>query len=258
MITVPWPRTVGPLVLAELRLRHAGSFLGSAWAVVEPLLEVAAYTVVFGLLLGPAHAGDGIAFAFFVASGLLPWSSLRESLEGAGRALTESRWIRRSRVPFELLVARGALSAAVRAAAGLALVWLYAVARDGALGPAVLLLPVLALGCQVAACFGLGLLLAPAAVRFPDLRPALTSGLTLLTFASPILYHERLIPLRLLGLLEWNPFTHFLRLYRLPLGGTQAGASGIDLAVVVATPLLLVGLGSLLGRRLYWAARDRL
>ena len=51
----------------------------------------------------------------------------------------------------------------------------------------------------------------------PDLRPGLASALTLATFASPIVYPETLPGGTLRALLEWNPFTHLLRLYRLPL-----------------------------------------
>ena len=114
--------------------------------------------------------------------------------------------------------------------------------------------PLFLLGAAVA----LGLVLAPLTVLYPDLRPGLGSGLTLLTFASPILYPESLVPPRLLGLLEWNPFTHFLRLYRLPLEAAGGGAGPADLLVVVLVPLGLVALGVGLGGRLYWPARDRL
>jgi len=258
MAELLWPRSVGPLVLAELRHRYAGSVLGALWAVLAPLVEVAAYAIVFGLLLGPGKSPDGMAFAFFVASGLLPWSSLREALESSALALQENRWIRRSRVPLELLVARAVLAAAVRGAAGLVLVVAFALARGLGPGPGDLVLPFLALALQVVACFGLGLILAPLAVLQPDLRPGLTSALTLLTFASPILYPESLLPAPLVALLEWNPFTHFLRFYRLPLAqpGTVAGLP--ELAVVLATALGLLGTGLLVKQRLYWPARDRL
>ena len=52
MATVVWARSLGPLVVAELRHRYAESALGALWAVLVPLVEVAAYAIVFGLLLG--------------------------------------------------------------------------------------------------------------------------------------------------------------------------------------------------------------
>ena len=251
-----WTHSVGLLVLAELRQRYAGSVLGALWAVLAPLLEVAAYALVFGLLLGPAGSRDGLGFAFFVASGLLPWSSLREALEASASALHDNRWIRRSRVPPALLVSRAVLASATRAAAGIVLVLGFAASRGLVSSPASLTLPVVALGLQLAVCHGLGLALAPLGVLYPDLRPALGSGLTLLTFASPILYPESALPSWIRGWLEWNPFTHLLRLYRAPLG--VPGTAGLDLAVVGLVSAVLLGVGHWLSQRLHWAARDRL
>jgi ABC-type polysaccharide/polyol phosphate export permease len=191
-----------------------------------------------------------------VASGLLPWSALRESLETASGTLADNRWIRRTRMPLELLVSRVVLASGVRAVAGIVLVLGYALSRDLVQGPGALVLPVVAVAAQVVACFGLGLALSPLAVLYPDLRPGIGSALTLATFASPILYPESLVPPRLLGLLEWNPFTHFLRLYRAPLG--VSGVGGAELGVVLLVPVALVLLGWALSRRLYWPARDRL
>jgi ABC-2 type transport system permease protein len=253
-----WVRSVGPLVAADLRNRYAGSALGGLWAVVGPFIEVAAYAAVFGFILQPRNAQQGLTFALFVAAGLLPWSALREALEGSAATLPDNRWIRRSLVPVELLVARLACVASARAAAGLALVLALAVARGTWPGWLGLLLPILALYLQTASVYGLGLALAPATTLYPDLRPGLASILTLLTFASPIVYPESLPGPALAALLEWNPFTHFLRLYRFPLAPADASLDPVDLAVVLATPVVLLAVGTLVKNRLWWAARDRL
>jgi len=251
-----WTASVGPLVRADLRQRYAGSRLGSAWALIAPLIEVGAYVLVFGWLARPAGGPDGLGFAAFVAAGLLPWSALREALDGSAAALVENRWIRRSRVPLELLVARAALASVARGALGVLLVLAWALWQGAAPGLAGWLLPPLALCLQVAACYGLGLALAPLAALHPDLRPGLTSSLTLLTFASPILIPESALPGAVLTAMEWNPFTHLLRLYRLPLAAGGVGFG--DVSVALATPLALLAAGAALKQRWFWAARDRL
>jgi lipopolysaccharide transport system permease protein len=250
-----WIRSVGPLALADLRRRYAGSVLGGLWAIATPLVEVAAYAVVFGLFLGPA-GGSGLSHALFIASGLLPWAALRESLETSASTLPDNRWIRRSRVPMELLVGRHVLVASARAAVALVLV-LGVSAVSGRGGIASFAFPFLALALQVTACYGAGLAVAPLATLHPDLRPALSSALTLLTFASPILYPESLLGPRALALVEWNPFTHVLRLYRSPLTGLPTVGVG-DVAWVAITSFALVALGAAVKHRLWWGARDRL
>jgi ABC-type polysaccharide/polyol phosphate export permease len=258
MTLVPrWFRSVGPLVVADLRHRYAGSLLGGLWAVISPFVEVVAYTVVFSLILPTRAPGEGVSYALYLAAGLLPWSSLREGLEGSAAVLPDNRWIRRSLVPMELLVARQAVASAVRAVIGLVLVLIVASFHGPFPGPLALLLPLGVLVLQTAALYGLGLVVAPLAAVHPDLRPGLASALTLLTFASPILYPETVISGTVAAALEWNPFTHFLRFYRLAVSAPSR-FGGVDATVVLATPLVLVAAGALLKDRLWWAARDRL
>src|SRR5947209_20101518 len=96
-----WIRSVGPLALADLRHRYAGSALGGLWALAAPLVEVAAYALVFGLLLPTASRGSGLSYAIFIASGLLPWSALRESLELCTSTLADNRRSEERRVGKE-------------------------------------------------------------------------------------------------------------------------------------------------------------
>jgi lipopolysaccharide transport system permease protein len=115
-----------------------------------------------------------------------------------------------------------------------------------------------ALALQTAAVFGLGLAAAPLGTLYPDLRPALTSVMTVLVFASPIVYPEGLLSPGMQAALEWNPFTHLLRLYRAPLVVGGAPATGLDVALAAAAAAALVAAGQALKARLRWAARDRL
>lgn len=258
MASPAWTASLGPLVRADLRQRYAGSRLGGAWALAVPLLEVAAYVLVFGWLAGPASGLKPLAFAVLVAAGLLPWSALREALEASAAALLENRWVRRSRVPMELLVARAVAVSAARALVGILLVVLFVLLRGSWPGLIALLLPWLALCCQMVAAHGLGLALAPLAALYPDLRAGLTSLLTLLTFASPILIPESALPARVLTAMEWNPFTHLLRMYRSPLGNEAGRLTPADVGIALATALALFFLGAAVQRRFFWAARDRL
>lgn len=248
-----------PLALADLRHRYAGSILGGFWTVAAPLLEVAAYALVFGFLLPSSTRGSGLSYAIFIASGLLPWAAFREALEASATTLQDHRWIRRSRVPLELLVARLVVVAASRALVGLLLVMAVSfVSRGTAEGLLAAPLVLLALALQAALCYGLGLALAPLGTLYPDLRPGLTSALMLLTFASPILYPESALGPRALALVAWNPFTYLLRLYRLPLALSEGGLRAPDVAWPLLAAVALVLLGGLFKQRSWWAARDAL
>jgi ABC-type polysaccharide/polyol phosphate export permease len=120
------------------------------------------------------------------------------------------------------------------------------------------LVPFVALGLQLLATQGLGLLVAPLATLAPDLRPALASALTLLTFASPILYPESLARGWLSTALGVNPFTHLLRLYRFPLEPLTAPELLLSLGVAFGAALVMSALGQFACSRLWWSARDAL
>ncbi len=251
-----WIRSVPALVLVDLRRRYAGSILGGLWALLTPLLEVAAWAVVFGLFMKPPGQGP-FAYAVFVASGLLPWAAFRESLESSASALPDNRWIRRSRVPMELLLARGALLSTVRVLVAVVLVLSVAGADGFVHGLAGSLLPLLAVGIQLTASYGASLAIAPLSTLHPDLRPVLGSVLTLLMFASPILYPESALGPAARAVFECNPFTHLLRLYRFPLS-PDPGLLVRDLAFTIGTAAALLLLGRAVKRGSWWKARDAL
>ena len=252
-----WSRSLGLLVLADLRRRYAGSVLGGLWALLAPLLEVAAYAVVFGFILG-AVRGPGVPYTVLIASGLFPWMWFRETIEGCSTLLPDNRWLRRSRVPAELLVLRLVLASSVRALVGLVVVFGYAAVS----GPRASIVgwasPFAALVLQALTCFGLGLLVAPVTTLVPDSRPTLVSLLTLLTFAAPILYPESIVEGPLHSLLLCNPFTHLLRLYRGPIEPVSWPSLSVSVAVAVGTAAASLGVGMAAGGRLWWRARDRL
>jgi ABC-type polysaccharide/polyol phosphate export permease len=250
-----WLPSLGPLALADVRRRYAGSTLGAAWAVLAPVLEVAAYAVVFGWILGTR--GAGMPYAVLIASGLFPWISLRESLEGCANVLSDHRWIRRSRVPTELLVARLVLGASTRALVGLVVVYGFALLAGRRPGLD-WIWPLIALAVQVFATYGLGLVVAPLGTIVPDVRPTLASLLTLFTFAAPIVYPESLAQGFARTLLLCNPFTHLLRLLRSPIEPLDPRAALGSATVALAAALTIVILGESAHRRLWWRARDAL
>jgi ABC-type polysaccharide/polyol phosphate export permease len=256
MLRLPtWLPSLGPLVHADLRRRYAGSVLGAFWAILAPLLEAAAYAIVFGAILRAGRTA-GMPYAVLIASGLFPWISFREAIEGCASVLADHRWIRRSRVPAELLVARLVLASSVRALVGLAVVYGFAALAGRPPGLLAWLSPLLALGLQVLGTYGLGLLVAPLGTLLPDVRPTLMSLLTLLTFASPIVYPESLAQGLARTVLLANPFTHLLRLYRSPIEPLAPEAFLTSLAVALGTSLVAAAAGQAAHHRLWWRARD--
>src|SRR5688572_12693079 len=78
------------LVLRELRATYKGSVLGFIWSLLNPLLSMVIFTVVFGLILHvqlPAHEGGSDNFPAFLLVGLLPWNVLSAAMSAGCASL---------------------------------------------------------------------------------------------------------------------------------------------------------------------------
>src|SRR4030042_1570980 len=133
-----WRRLVWELARRDFKARYAGSALGAAWAVLEPLVQFALYLTVFSYFLGmrlEGRPGVGL-FGVYLISGLVPFLAFQESvMRATGLARERAQLVRHVNVPLEVVLA-GALTA-VLARHGVALLLVVGVAAGfGTLAPA--------------------------------------------------------------------------------------------------------------------------
>ncbi len=231
------------LIRRDVNARFTGSVLGLAWAVVQPLSLVVLYWFVFTMMIprGPS-SGDG--YIYFLISGLIPWLAISEGVIRSTTSIVENATMVR-KLPFrsELLVAVPNATAMIFEAVGLFFFLLFLFVRGGHLQQ-LWLLP-LALVLQFALQLGVGLMLAASYVFFRDLTQVLGFALSLIFYLSPILYEAKG---RFGPLLEWNPITPLLGLFRsAALSAAIPEASSIVYLVTVTLGAL--GGGLLLFRR---------
>jgi ABC-type polysaccharide/polyol phosphate export permease len=229
------------LTRRELAARYRGSLLGFLWSLVNPLLLLAVYTVVFELVFRQRF-GEVRPYAVFLVTGLFPWTWLATALlEGTVSLSTNAGLLRKAVFPAEVLPMVSTLASLVHFLLALPVV-LLAIAAARALGfPVggwtVLLVP-LPMVLQLVFCGGLALALAALAVHFKDVRDLLQNLLMLGFFLTPVLYPLEAV--RHVRGLEWvlaaNPATPFLRLYqellffgRLPPAALWLQAAGLAL-----------------------------
>jgi ABC-type polysaccharide/polyol phosphate export permease len=203
---------IGVLVAREMKARYRGSVLGFFWSLLNPLLMLAVYALVFQLLL-PNRSPSTSPYALFLFCGLLPWNWLSSSItDAASSLLTHGALLRKILFPAEVLPAVAVLSQGVHFLLALPVLLAALVAGAlGAFGPRVplglplLQVPLLML-LEGALLFGTGLFLSALTVHFRDVRDILQTVLSVLFFATPILYTLKDLPAgRLTGLLAWNP-----------------------------------------------------
>jgi ABC-2 type transport system permease protein len=215
------------LTLRELRGKYKRSFLGWGWSLINPLLTVAIYWLVFGVFLDiKAPVGDPsgmTSFVFFLVCGLLPFTFFQNAVESAPEVLVSNgNLIKKVYFPREILV--------VAAVNALLTTFLIELAVLGVLlllaGNMVLpWIPVLLLLIVVETlfCLGVALLLSMLNVYFRDVKHFTKIAMQLLFYATPIVYPIRFVPVtsEIAGIeipvrqiYELNPLVRMVSAYR--------------------------------------------
>lgn len=230
------------LVLRDLKVRYKRSVLGMVWTLLNPLLQMVVYTLVFSTILRIGVPD----YPLFVLCGLLPWSLLAVGTTGASTALVGNQsLIRKVAVPqavYPLAVVGSKLADALLSIPALALL---ALATGRPPGASWAWLP-LALACAAAFTAGLALLLSSATVFFRDLRHLVELLFQVWFYVTPVFYPasflEQLPVPALRAVLAANPAAPIVRLFQESVyEGRSPGASTVAFAVLAALVSLAAG-----------------
>ncbi len=199
-------------VRRDLRHRTRGTQFGMLWDLLNPLMMLCVYTLVFSSILKVRlshHPDEGpLQYAIYLFAGLTAFQVFAEPLGRSGSLITSKRnFVKKMAFPLEIFAIVSALTALVHASLGLAIVLLAALVLSGGVGWTALLLPVVLLpgvlmGIAVGWAFG------AIGVYFRDIQQFLGSTVTrLLFFLTPIIYSIDAVPAHLRWVLHLNPLT---------------------------------------------------
>lgn len=201
------------LVRRDVRHRYKGSALGIAWALINPLLVVASYWVVFTFLFGTPIPN----YALFLFVGLMVWAFFFGGLAAASKSIvSNSSLVTKVRFPRAIIPASAVAANAVVGAAMLVIaVPLCLWQSPGSYAP-LILLPLL-VGLTLLLTLGLGLLLAALNVYFRDVSHIIDAVGVPWFFITPIFYTYATLPAaaqshtEVIALLHWgNPISPFV------------------------------------------------
>ncbi len=223
------------LAWRDVKIRYKQTVLGAAWAVLQPAMMMAVFTVVFNRL-ADLKSGD-VPYPLFVLAGLLPWTFFATGVTAAANSVVGSeRLITKVYFP-RLAVPLAALGPAlVDFAVALGLLAALMAWYRTPPGPGLLLAPVI-LGVLVLAAAGVGTLLAALNVVYRDFRHVVPFLMQVWMFATPAVYMQTdgTGGGRLQTLLALNPLTPLVGAFRASvLGGPVAWGPVLASAAVAA------------------------
>jgi lipopolysaccharide transport system permease protein len=186
------------LAVRDLKVRYKQTFFGVAWAVMQPLLGAAIFTLTLGKYTGVPS--DGLPYAVFVYGGFVLWVYLSQSVTEAARSLVENESLV-SKIYFPRILAplAGVLPYMLDLALSLPLLLAILILHGLQPGPQIVLLPIWVAGAAILA-FGAGAFLAALNVKYRDVREGLPFLVQTWLFATPVLYPSSLAD----GALRWG------------------------------------------------------
>jgi lipopolysaccharide transport system permease protein len=209
-------RLIRSMVRRDILARYRGSFGDVFWTVLNPLLLMATYYFVFGVVLQARFGADQSrsGFVLYFLAGLLPWLAFSEAIGRAPSVVLEHRsFVRKLVFPVEILPANLVAAGLVTELFALGVFVLFLIGARGGVPWTALWLPAL-LAPQVLFTLGLAWLLASIGVFVRDLGQAIGFLLTLWFFLTPICYPEDALPPAAAAILTKNPIYVLVRAYR--------------------------------------------
>ena len=238
------------LVWRDLKVRYKQTVLGMLWIILQPVVGMVVFSLLFGGLL--KVPSGGVPYPIFAYAALLPWNYFAGSLNRSSTSLVGSaHLITKVYFPRLIIPISGMLSGLVDfAIAFLVLIGLmvyYGIAPT----QAVVLLPAFLVLAMLTA-LGFGLWLSALNVRFRDIGYLVPFLVQIWMYATPVIYGSTLIPERFRFLLALNPMTGVVEGFRWALLGhhlADAQPPGPLFAIAIGITLLVLVSGAVFFRR---------
>ena len=234
------------LALRDIKVRYKQTALGVAWVLLQPLLAMGIFSIVFGQR---GLAANGVPYPLFVVSGLVPWFYFSNATSGAsGSVVGNTQLISKVYFPRLAIPLAAVLANLVDLSIGLVLELVLLAVFGVGFGWQLLALPLL-VALIVLTALGVSVWLAALDVQYRDVRYAVPFLVQVWLFATPVIYSSGDVPERWRPLLALNPMTGVIEAFRWALlGNGDPPVSGLlGSALVVA---LLLGTGLLYFRRM--------
>ncbi|MEO6393797.1 MAG: ABC transporter permease [Pyrinomonadaceae bacterium] len=224
------------LTWRDIKVRYKQTVLGAAWAILQPLLTMLIFTVIFGRFAG--IPSDNIPYPIFCYAALLPWTFFSNAVTNSGNSLVGSSNLI-TKVYFPRMIIPGAAVLAGLVDFLIASVILAGLMVYYRVAPTwqIMLFPAL-IALTAVLALGIGMVMSALNVKYRDVRYALPFLVQIWMFATPILY-----PLSLVKNWRWvlylNPLTGVIEGFRSSLLGRPFNWTALGISLLLTAAALV-------------------
>jgi lipopolysaccharide transport system permease protein len=232
------------MVARDLKVRYKGSILGFLWSLMNPLLMM----LVFYLVFTYAFRINIPHYPVFLLCGLVPWNFFAISISNAtGSIIGQPGLVKKVAFPRAILPIASILANLVHFGIGLLILFALMVIFRVKVGYLALGLPVLIL-IQVVFVLGFSLILSSLNVFYRDVQQILEVLILIWFYLTPIFYTLSMIPQRFRHFYLLNPIAGLVTMYRAILFENQMPSYKVFLSALIVS-LLTFLVGALVFRR---------
>jgi lipopolysaccharide transport system permease protein len=228
------------LVWRNIRVRYSQTVIGVLWVIIQPVMTTFIFTAIFGWFA--KLPSEGVPYAIFVFSGLLPWNLFANSISGASTSLVMNRnliskvYFPRVFIPlakvFETLI-----DFCISCVILVILMWFYKYLPPGS----VIFFPFFVLWVVILA-LGVGLWLSALNVKYRDIAHGVPFLVQIWFYVSPVAYAYSIIPAKWQWLYAMNPMVGIIEGFRWALLGKGVNLETV-LPISMAVSCLILFLG---------------
>jgi lipopolysaccharide transport system permease protein len=228
------------LVWRDVKVRYKQTVFGAGWAILQPLMTMVVFTVIFGGF-AKIDAPNGLPYPIFSFAALLPWGYFSQAItRSSGSLVGSSNLVSKVYFPRLIIPIAAAIAPAVDfAVSSLVLlammIWYGIVPTWG-----VLLLPVF-LFLAFLTALSVGLWLTALNVKYRDVGHTIPFLVQIWMYASPVVYPVELVPDNWRLVYGLNPMVGVIEGFRWGLLGRGAPDFGLMAVSLGAVVVLLVG-----------------
>jgi lipopolysaccharide transport system permease protein len=234
------------LVWREIKVLYAQTILGLSWAILQPLIQIIIFTIVFGKVAKVQT--DGTPYILFTTISILPWTYISQAMTQSsqsllmGHAMLDKIYFPRLLFPITPVLAR-------LVDFFISMIILFVVMVYYQVVPTwnILLLPIF-FCMMIAVPTGIGMWLSALSIRFRDVKHAMPFVVRMLIYSAPIVYSASSIPERYRIIYSLNPIVGVIEGFRACLLNTPMPWQYIWPGII--TSILLLFTGALYFRRM--------
>jgi lipopolysaccharide transport system permease protein len=227
------------LVWRNIKVLYAQTVLGFSWAIINPLVQIVIFSVIFGAVA--KIPTDGIPYVLFSTVAIIPWTYMSESMTASSQSLVGgSSMLGKIYFPRVIFPLTPILAKLVDFTISLILIVCVMIYYKISPTWNLVYLPLLVLLMMMVPA-GIGFWLSALAIRYRDVKFAMPFVIRMLIYSAPVLYTASAIPEQYRFIYSLNPIVAVIEGYRACLLGLPMPWEHILPGTMVAVFVLILG-----------------